>query len=304
MLLNLIMIVLFSTSLFISAILTYTGLKNKRFSPQAFIAYLATLVFGSIMFSGITVVDQTEQGIVLRGGKIVREASSGYNFTIPFVENVVKVSTQSETTRFEAITAYTSDQQRAQIFVSLTYRVPSDKVDELYTNFKNVDNLMDRVIRRNITSIMGETLGSYKAEDTVKDRAGLSKAYSDKILDKLKKYPIEIIGVQVENVTFSQEYNNMIEDNMKSEVKIKTANSELEIVKVDAQKKERMAEAEAYAVIKAGEAEALKIKTVNDALSNSPSYLRYLQIITWDGAYPQTVVGSDSQTIMNLPPNK
>lgn len=119
----------------------------KAAKPRSLAVAIGTgLLFVLILFLAFGSwfqVDQGERGVVLRNGKLVRVAEPGLDFKTPFIDNVSVVSVRDHTFVFENLEAYSYDQQPATLRVSVTYRVPAERVAELYSEYGTINNLQD-----------------------------------------------------------------------------------------------------------------------------------------------------------------
>ena len=124
----------------------------KAAKPRSLAVAIGTgLLFVLILFLAFGSwfqVDQGERGVVLRNGKLVRVAEPGLDFKTPFIDNVSVVSVRDHTFVFENLEAYSYDQQPATLRVSVTYRVPAERVAELYSEYGTINNLQGRVLER------------------------------------------------------------------------------------------------------------------------------------------------------------
>ena len=117
-------------------------------------APLITLIAGSAVVLGILVstggsmytVDQGERGFVLHYGEVSKVADPGLHFKWPYVDRVVRVPTRTTTGTLKDIFGYSSDQQPAQISLSVTFAIADDGVEALYTQFGKIDNLYELAI--------------------------------------------------------------------------------------------------------------------------------------------------------------
>lgn len=260
----------------------------------------------------VNVINETERGVVKRGGKITSVASSGFNvFAFP-VYSVERLSIQQDTNVFSGVMAYTKDQQKVSVDVSVTLRLPNDdeQIVTFYKNFKTMDNFLSKILRRNITDSMQVALGKFSAIEIVQQREKFNNMYLDLVTKSVVNQPIEIISVQIENISFSPQYMTRIEKRMEAEVEITTRQQNLETAKLDAEIRrtkaqgeadsvliEKKAQADGILLIGKAESEAIEIK--NKALSqqNSEMFIEMLKVEKWGGDVPTTVIGETSGTM-------
>jgi regulator of protease activity HflC (stomatin/prohibitin superfamily) len=79
-------------------------------SKSVLVIGLAALVLMTLMGSWYT-VDETERGVLLRNGALVKVVEPGLSFKVPFIETVKFISVQSNATTYQGLQAYSKDQQ-------------------------------------------------------------------------------------------------------------------------------------------------------------------------------------------------
>lgn len=277
---------------------------------------LAVVIVISALASSYTSVNQQDRGVVLRNGKLVGVAEPGPNWFMPFVTDVVEVPVTGQNKSYPKLQAYSQDQQVATMNVSVSFSVPPGKVAELYSQFGNIDNLVARTMDRQVPQAMENVFGQYNAISAVQQRERLVADLNISVKDALKAYPIMIESVQLENVSFSDDYDAAVSARMNAEVNVAKKRQELESAKVDAQIQvtnaqaaadSQLAEATARAkgIRLSGEAEAAAIKAKSDALNDSnPSLVAYTWATRWNGVGATTVLPNSSLTGVQLPGQK
>lgn len=118
--------------------------------------------------------------------------------------------------------------------------------------------------------------------------------------------------MQIENVDFSDVYEQTIEDRMKAEVEVERYKQNLERERIEAQIAATRAQGLADAQIKAAEAEAKaiglrskaeadSINTKGEALRKNPEIIHLMQAEKWNGALPRTMLPGGSVPMLTLP---
>lgn len=263
--------------------------------PMLVILVVAILVYGSWY-----TVDQGERGVHLRNGKIIGTSEPGLGFKMPLFDSVVKISTQTHTTSYDALQAYSRDQQPATLRASVTFSVPPDRVEEVYANFKSIDAMVARLVDRQVPTQIENIFGKYTAISAVQERIKFGIDVTEAIIKSIDG-PIVINSVQIENIDFSAAYEKSVEDRMRAEVEVQTQKQNLEKERVSAQIAVTMAQAEAdsqLARAKAeaesirikGDAEASAIKSRAEALAQNQNLIELTKAERWDGQLPTTML--------------
>lgn len=267
---------------------------------------LKAYFFGFIMviitivaFSSYYTVDEGEEGVVLRYGKVVRTTGSGLYFKFPMIESVVKFSTRTITMREEKIPVYSKDQQPADTTISITFHIIDGKSAEIYNDFSDIQTAYNNVIKPNMLQDFKNVFGKYTAAMAIQERERLVIDAINNINKSLNKYPaLQVTGIQIEDINFSQTYEKTIEDRMKAEVEVQKAQQDLSKEKVNADIALTKAKALADAKIMAAEAEAKALDVKGEAIRKNPEIVKLTYIEKWDGKMPQ--VSGNATPIVNL----
>jgi len=270
------------------------------FSVTKLVPLLVIILLVVIGFGSWFTVDQGERGVHLRNGKVIGTAEPGMGFKLPMFDKIVKISTQTHTVSYPKLQAYSRDQQPATIRVSVTFRVPEDKVTEVYAEFKSIDGMVDRLVDRQVPTQIENIFGQYTAISAVQERVKFVMDINQALKNSVHG-PIDITSVQVENIDFSNAYEKSVEDRMRAEVEVQTQKQNLEKERVSAQiavtkaqaeadSQLARAKAEAEAIRIKGEAEASAIKSRADALAKNKDLIELTKAEKWDGKLPSTML--------------
>ena len=236
-------------------------------------------------------VDQGERAVLLRFGQAVATEGPGLHFKLPLVEEAVKMSVREQKEEFKT-QAYSQDQQPATVQVSVNYRLPDANVLPIYSRFGRdyASILIDTQLPRRLK----EVFGRFSAQSMIQDRAKLGMEVEKSLEGALDGRGIQIVSVQVEDVSFSDAYETAVENRMKSVVLQYQAEAEKQqrITNADAAAYEvkAAADAQAHAIQVQGEAQARAIKARADALQSNPNLVSLTAAEKWNGALPTTMV--------------
>jgi regulator of protease activity HflC (stomatin/prohibitin superfamily) len=143
--------------------------------PQPKLILWTVLAFAGLLllWKSFYIIDAGERGVILRLGAVKGTAEPGMGFSIPFVDRVVRVSTQTQSAFYTNIDTYSRDQQSASIDVSVIFHVAPDNVAELYSEFGSLDAAVERDLARVLPSAMKEVFGQYTAASSIQERERL-----------------------------------------------------------------------------------------------------------------------------------
>ncbi len=264
--------------------------------PGALIALVAVSVLGGSFYT----IDQGERGVILRTGAIVGTADPGLGFKLPFIDKVVKISIQSRAQIYEHVNTYSRDQQPAEITLSVNYRLPPDQVSRIYEDYGSEEGLVLRLIDRRVYEQVKNVFGQFNAVTAIQERARLN-AETQEAIRKSVLGPVIIDAVQIENIDFSDAYEQSIENRMLAEVEVQKlrqnaerekVQAEITVTQANAKAAAIKAEAEANAAATrlAGDAEADAIRAKGAALRDNPELINLTAAERWNGQLPSTMV--------------
>jgi regulator of protease activity HflC (stomatin/prohibitin superfamily) len=274
---------------------------------------LAGLGILSVVFGSWYTVDQTQRGVLLRNGKIIEVVQPGLNFKFPFMESVYKIDMQTHTKTWDKMEAYSSDQQPANLRVSVTFHVTPDKVEEMYSRFSgDSEAAISRLVGPHVFERTKVVFGQYTAARAISDRAKLNADVSQSLIQSVSYDPVFTIeSTQVEDISFSQDYIRSVEDRMRAEVEVQKLQQNLAREKVQAEiavtqaqgranSVRAEAEAQAAAITLRGNAEATAIQARAKALEGNQRLIELTQAEKWDGKLPTSMIPGSAVPFLQL----
>jgi regulator of protease activity HflC (stomatin/prohibitin superfamily) len=275
---------------------------NSKVIVGGIVAIIAAILLIAVVGGSFYTIDQGERGVVLRNGKVVGTAEPGLGFKMPIIDKVVDITVQTQARVYEKVHVYSRDQQTAVLYVSVNYRIPSDQVDRAYSEFGGHDGVVGRMLDRQVPEETKNVFGRFNAVTAIQERERLSIEVQESIKKAVNgNGPLIVDSVQIENIDFSDAYEQSIEQRMLAEVEVQKVqqNAEREKVqaeilviqaKAEADARVAQAEAEAKAIKLRGEAEAQAILARGRALGNNPNLVELVAAEKWDGKLPATMV--------------
>jgi regulator of protease activity HflC (stomatin/prohibitin superfamily) len=273
---------------------------NARFIATMVGGAMAALLALTVILGSWYTVDERQRGVLLRNGKLVSVVQPGLGFKIPFIDNVVLMSTETVLLRLDKEAVYSRDQQPATITFSVSWRVSEDNVDDVYKEFGGLRGVQDRVILPGVRDELKNVMGRYNAVTAIQDRTRLGTDVKAAIVANIKG-PFVIENLAIENIDFSDAYEKSIEQRMLAEVAVERdrqdairekVQAEIVVTKAQAEADavKARAGAEAEAIQLRGEAEAKAIRARGDALRANAELVTLTAAERWDGKLPTTMV--------------
>jgi regulator of protease activity HflC (stomatin/prohibitin superfamily) len=263
-------------------------------------AVVAGLIALTVVGGSFYTVDQGERGVILRNGAVVGTAEPGLGFKLPIVDSVREINVQTQARVYEKVMVYSRDQQNANLQVSVNYRLATDQVEKIYSEFGGQDGIVSRLLDRQVPEEVKNVFGKFNAVTAIQERERLSREVQESIQKAASNTMMIVESVQIENIDFSDAYEQSIEQRMLAEVEVQKVQQNAEREKVQAEIAVIQAKAEADAVKLKGDAEAHAINARGKALRDNPSLVELVQAEKWDGKLPTTMVPGQTVPFINV----
>lgn len=249
----------------------------KGISGLAIIGGLIILFF---ILNPIVIVGAGERGVVFSRISGVKEMpmQEGMNFRIPGIENIVKFDIKTK--KLERVSQGASkDLQEVNLRTVVNYHLDGLKVAKLFQEV-GVD-YERKVIEPAIQEAVKAGTALFPVESIIIERPKLKAIITETLAVKLKVYDIIVEDVNLTDITFSAEFNRVVEQKQIEEQKIKTAEYQ-----------KRQAEQHKQRVILEAEGEAEKQRLIRLQLTKDIVAVEWIK--KWDGKLPETMMGGNN----------
>jgi regulator of protease activity HflC (stomatin/prohibitin superfamily) len=168
------------------------------------------------------------------------------------------------------------------------------------------------LIARKAPQEVKTVFGQFTAISAVQERARFNQEVGDAVRGAIDlNAPIAIDSVQIENIDYSEAYEQSVEARMLAEVEVQKRQQELDQEKIAAQiavtkaqgeadSQLAKAQANAEATRIQGEATADAIRARGAALRDNPTLVALTQAERWDGVLPRMMVPAGSVPILSF----
>lgn len=253
------------------------------------------IMFICIPFS-IRTVDASEVAVLKIWGeaKEIRTSGTYFNGYISTSYVYYPISTQEINNEIQA---YSQDAQAMKAQLVVQYRINADKAVSITKEFGDNEMLKSRI--QSIAEERAKSVLSKKQAMTIiETRSQLSADILAEMGGAFDKYYVTITNVVINDITFSEAFEQAVENKMIAEQEQLKAEYEKQKKITEAEALLEVAKKEAEASIEKskGDAEALKImQEAWDALSSDvkQAMLQQMAIEKWNGELPDTMVGTE-----------
>lgn len=286
--------------------------KYRGEASTVVIVVLATILILGLLtgLSSCTKVDSGCTGVRVQFGAVQETAfEAGLHFKTPFVEKVIEMNNKVQKVEVNAGST-SKDLQSVDSTLAVNYHLAKESSVSMYKNIglSYEDTILQPAIQEATKSVMA----AYRAEELIQRRGEVSIAIMDEIAKKVGDYGIIIDEFNITNFSFSQAFDDAIEQKLVAEqnkIKAATENEQrVAAAEADAAEAKARAEGEAESLkIKAeGEAEAIKAKADAEAEANkkiresiTSELIEYNKIEKWNGQQPNVVGGGSGAIIVD-----
>ena len=212
-------------------------------------------------------VNTGEVAVVRHLGKIVNLRQPGTYFDFYFVNSYEIYDTKVQQDRI-LTAAYSKDGQTMELEVFLQYQIQSENIMKIATEYGSLSALQSRIETQTIEKTKA-VMSSDIAMNIIQDRAEFSNKVSVAVREGISSdYYVNVKDVVLTNIDFTDEFEKAVENKVIAEQEkqaaITRAEAELEVAKLEAQKKieEARGNAEAQKILAQASAEAATYKII------------------------------------------
>lgn len=193
-------------------------------------AVLAVVVL-VLLLKCISVVGTGQVAVVTRFGNVVGTEGQGIHMKLP-VDSYHKIDCTQQQVTAEYSTA-SKDNQSVTQEITAQVVVDPERTEELYSKF--LGNHMEGIVAPILSDGFKAANAKFTLEETIEKRDELSAEMLKAVQDRLEPYGIQVVSVEIKNVTLPDEYKAAVERQKVAERDQLTAKVEQETAEIQAQ---------------------------------------------------------------------
>ena len=276
--------------------------------PKGKIFITSLIAIAILTFSmSFTIIPTGYTGVKVTFGQVdPRTLPHGFNFHLPVVQSIITVNNKQQDIRFDnPIVSETSERNEVTFQgITVTYQINTDKSAWIYAN---VTNYEEGLISESLVASAIKASSKQLNPIDCTNRSVIEPIAKDNVQKSLnEKYGENVVYVNkvvISDAAFDQEYDDKIAKKQQAQIDYETQqienNKNIEKAEADAKVLKKQAEAEAEAKIIAAEAEAEANRKVSESINGNILSNKYYE--KWDGKLPATIVGDDTEALINIP---
>jgi regulator of protease activity HflC (stomatin/prohibitin superfamily) len=290
---------------------------GKTVLPSLSLVFLALTALLLFFFWPLKSVPTGSRGVLTQFGAIKGIEPEGLVFLPPW-QSLALFSIRSEQAQIDNADGSTADTQPVKVSLTVRYSIATDRVAEVYEKYSH-DGDLQSYVQTATQEVFKAVTAKYTAPDLIGKRAQVSADINAALTEKLKIYGANVINIDMRNFAFSDTYMHAINEKvtqeqlrLAAENKVKTVEAEqrAKVVTAEAEANALKAKAdgEAYATIKAANAQAEALRVQNDALAKNKEVLELRRIEVertkaekWNGQLPTNIYSGAPIPFLSVP---
>jgi regulator of protease activity HflC (stomatin/prohibitin superfamily) len=231
------------------------------------IVLIIVLIVVFFFFSGIRIVRPTNRGLVERLGKYHHFANPGFNWIIPFIDNMYKINITEKMINAEPQEIITNDNLNARVDAQVYFRIKPDELSVKNSQY-NVNNIEYQIVNLARTTLRN-IIGTLTLKSANSERGKINKELHNTLLEETKDWGIAIIRTELKEIDPPKDVQETMNKIVKAEnekiaaIDFATATE----TRADGEKRAEIRKAEGVkqAAILRAEGDAQAIQLVNEA---------------------------------------
>ncbi len=232
-----------------------------------------------------------QRGVLLHFGEVTGIKDEGLYYKVPFVQEVVLMSTQIQ--RYTApATSSSKDLQVVSTEVTLNFRLDAGQVGEIYRTMRR--DYQSRVIQPFIQEAVKSTTANYDAEQLITQRPRVKDELQLLMTERLVELGIGVVELSITDFQFSPAFQDSIEAKVRAVQQALEAENALERVKFEAEQKITRATAEARSL------ELQKEQVTDQLIELRRIEVQQTAVEKWNGVMPSVVTSGGPVPMLDV----
>jgi regulator of protease activity HflC (stomatin/prohibitin superfamily) len=251
---------------------------NRRGMGAVVIGFIVVLVLIILALASVYTVPAGYVGVITRFDAVIGVANPGLGFKIPFVDQIVDMSVQTQKDEVDA-SAMSENLQVVTSKIAINYHLDGTKAASVYQNIGT--EYPDVIVAPAVQNTFKAVTAQYTAEQLITNREEVRAKAEEELTSRLAPYNIIVENFNIVNFDFSSEYQAAIEAKQVAEQQVQTSQQKLDQAKIDAE-----------TVVAQAQGQADAQAALKNTGSLTPEYLEYLFLTKWDGKLPSVMGGA------------
>ncbi len=260
-------------------------------SNKGLFSIIGLIIILVVVSKSIYIVEETEKGLVLRFGKVVRDAENipeinppGLQFKVPFVDSVVLIDTRVQLMDGSPDVFTTQNKEFLDVDTYVQWKVTDFAKFYIRTNgnFRKAEGFIEDFVDNGLRNQFGKRTLEQAISGEREELMGDIKIF---VNSKVPEYGLEVVDIRVKKVNYTSRvlknvYEQIISERRAQAVLIRSDGKQqgnIVKAKTDANVLRILAEADEYARTIRGLADADSAKIYADTYNKDPEFYAFLR---------------------------
>lgn len=252
------------------------------------LALLAAVIVGLVLIAGFlpfTLVNAGHRAVLTSFGKVRDEVlGEGFHFISP-LDGVTKYDIRTQKAEVTADAA-SRDLQSVDATIAVNFHVNPDTVRSLYQETQGDYNYT--LIAPAVQESVKAATAQFTADELITKRNEVKDAMKQALSEREGMRYFVVEDVSIVNFSFSESFNEAIENKVRAEQDALAAKNKLEQTKYEAEQK---------IVSATAEAQAIQIQAEAITQQGGSEYVNLQAVLKWDGKLPTYMLGDSTPFI-------
>src|ERR1041385_5719863 len=262
------------------------------------------IVVGVLFLLGVRIVRPTHRGLVERFGRYSHFAEPGFNWVIPFIDQMYRINITERMVDAEPQEIITNDNLNARVDAQVYFRIKPDEVDVKNSQY-NVNKIEYQIVNLARTTLRN-IIGTMTLKSANSERGKINKELHNTLREETEHWGIDIVRTELKEIDPPKDVQETMNKIVKAEnEKVAAVDFATAIeTKADGEKRAEIKKAEGIkqARILQAEGEAEAIALENEAaekyfVGNAQTLRKLEALETALGSNAKIIVPSDRELI-------
>ena len=227
-------------------------------------------------------------GVVTNFGQVqVGTLEPGLHFVMPIVQHVVNIDTRVQPHQFQEIDAASKELQEVKLTGTMNYHIDGQYASDLYQRVGT--DFAPKIIDPAFNDFIKTVVPDYSVNDILAKRDEIRSFAKTQLAANLAQYHIIVDDIYIANISFSDAFQQAIEDKQVAQQRVQTEQQILAQKQIQAQQVVAAAKGQADANVTLADGQAKANQLLAASLSDQILQYQYIQKLT------------DKITVMLLP---
>jgi regulator of protease activity HflC (stomatin/prohibitin superfamily) len=187
-----------SRFLFLPEPLLLSGFKNQKHKDMIINYYTIIIIVGVLFLLGVRIVRPTHRGLVERFGRYNHFAEPGFNWVIPFIDQMYRINITERMVDAEPQEIITNDNLNARVDAQVYFRIKPDELNVKNSQY-NVNKIEYQIVNLARTTLRN-IIGTMTLKSANSERGKINKELHNTLREETEHWGIDIVRTELKEI--------------------------------------------------------------------------------------------------------